>query len=231
MEGGNSHEAALGFAIRCRDFKASFYPNGAPKDYVSTIDVIESGKVVAQKNIRVNDPLYYKGLRIYQSGYGQKGSFTFRIGDEEVVLAEQETLEKGNLVFKVVRFENEVHNFGPGVQIVYLEGDEPKTTWFLRNVERLRSQTIQGVNIQLVDISENPYTSLEVTSDPGVFVVWTGFALILFGLYVTFFTCGRRIFIVHTESGAIMAGFALKNKEMFKKEFEKLKEGVLGNVR
>jgi cytochrome c biogenesis protein ResB len=117
------------------------------------------------------------------------------------------------------------------VQIVYLEGDEPKTTWFLRNVERLRSQTIQGVNIQLVDISENPYTSLEVTSDPGVFVVWTGFALILFGLYVTFFTCGRRIFIVHTESGAIMAGFALKNKEMFKKEFEKLKEGVLGNVR
>ena len=118
-----------------------------------------------------------RALRIYQSGYGQKGSFTFRIGDEEVVLAEQETLEKENLVFKVVRFESEVHNFGPGVQIVYLEGDEPKTTWFLQNIERLRSQTIQGVNIQLIDISENPYTSLEVTSDPGVFVVWTGFAL------------------------------------------------------
>ena len=35
-EGANSHEKALGFAIKCKDFKASFYPNGAPKDYVSS---------------------------------------------------------------------------------------------------------------------------------------------------------------------------------------------------
>lgn len=224
-EGANSEERALGFAIKCKDFKASFYPNGAPKDYVSTIEIIEGGKVLLEKNIRVNDPLYFRGTRIYQSGYGQKGSFTFRVGGEEVVLAEQETLKKGNLVLMVARFEREVHNFGPGVQIVYLEGDEPKTTWFLPNVERLRSQTIQGVNIGLVNMQENPYTSLEVTGDPGVFVVWAGFSLILFGLYVTFFTCCRRIFIVNTENGAIMAGYALKNKEVFKGEFEKLKEG------
>ena len=130
-ESDNSKEKALGFAIKCKDFKASFYPNGAPKDYVSTIEIIEGGKVLLEKNIRVNDPLYYKGTRIYQSGYGQKNSFTFRVGGEEVLLAEQESLKKGNLIFMVARFEREVHNFGPGVQIVYLDGDEPKTTWFL----------------------------------------------------------------------------------------------------
>jgi len=225
-ESGNHEEKALGFTIKCKDFKASFYQNGAPKDYVSTIEIIEGGKVHLEKDIRVNDPLYYKGMRIYQSGYGQKGSFTFRVDGEEVMLTEQETFKKGNLILVVNRFEREVHNFGPGVQIVYLEGGEPKTTWFLTNVDRLRSQTIQGVNLRLIDIQEKPYTSLEVTSDPGVFIVWAGFALILFGLYVTFFTYYRRIFIVNTENGAIMAGHTLKNKEMFKGEFEKLKESV-----
>jgi cytochrome c biogenesis protein len=228
-EGANSQEKALGFAIKCKDFRASFYPNGAPKDYVSAIEIIDGGIVVLEKNIRVNDPLYYKGVRVYQSGYGEKRSFAFSVGDEEVVLTEQETIKKGKLVLTVARFESEVHNFGPGVQIVYIEEGEPKSTWFLPNINRLRSQTIQGVNVKLVNIQQKPYTRLEATNDPGVFIVWAGFALILFGLYVTFFTYYRRIFIVYIESGALMAGYALKNKDLFKKEFEKLKEDTRDN--
>lgn len=228
-EGANPQERALGFAIKCKNFNASFYQNGTPKDYVSAIEIIEGGKVILEKNVRVNDPLYYRGTRIYQSGYGQKGSFEFRIDGEKKVLAEKEALRKRSLVLMVVGFKREIHNFGPGVQIVYMEGDEPKTTWFLLNAERLRSQRIQGVDIHLVKIQENPYTSLEVTGDPGIFIVWTGFALILFGLYVTFFTCYRRIFIVSTENEIIMAGYALKNKAVFRREFEKLEKDVLGN--
>ena len=93
----------------------------------------------------------------------------------------------------VAKFEEQVHNFGPGVQIAYLDGNELKAAWFLTQVDRLRSQTIQGVNVRLEEIREEPYTGLEVSGDPGVFVVWAGFALMLFGLYVNFFTYYRRI--------------------------------------
>ncbi len=224
IEGAGQGQKDLGFAIKCTDFKASFYPDGTPKDYVSKVEILENGGTVARKEIRVNDPLFYKGARIYQSGYGQRMLFKFRIGDENVVLTEQETLKRGNLMLKVVRFAREVHNFGPGVQIIYPEGEEAKTAWFLPNVDRLRSQTIQGVNIKIADIQEEPYTSLEISEDPGIPLVWTGFILILFGLYVTFFTSYRRIFIVNTGSGIIMAGYASKNKELLKKEFERLKK-------
>jgi cytochrome c biogenesis protein len=223
-------EKMLGFTIKCKEFKASSYPGGQPKDYVSTIEVIEGGVVVREKNIRVNDPLYYKGMRFYQSSYGKTNSFAFRIDDEDVLLGEGERFEKGKLVFMVAKFAGEVHNFGPGVQIAYLDGNEVKTTWFLMRVDRLRSQTIQGANVSLKEIRGDPYTGLEVNGDPGVFVVWAGFALMLLGLYVNFFTYYRRVYEVSTTEGIIIAGYALKNKEAFAKEFEGLKKEIYGSA-
>jgi cytochrome c biogenesis protein len=87
----------------------------------------------------------------------------------------------------------------------------------------LRAQKIQGLNIKLEDIQENLFTGLEITKDPGIWVVWVGFALILFGLYANFFVYFRKIYIRYTSYGLIVAGIAFKNKEAFKKEFEKFK--------
>jgi len=224
-------EKTLGFTVRCKDFKASFYPDGRAKDYVSKVEIIENNRVFMEKNIRVNDPLYYKGTRIYQSGYGQKRKFTFRVNDEEVTVDEGKMIERGKLAFMAIDFKNQIHNFGPGVQIAFLDGNNMKTTWFLPNIEKLRSQRILGSDVELVNIKVNLYTSLEVTKDPGVTVVWLGFCLVLAGLYLTFFTSYRRIFVFQTDNGIVVAGYALKNKEMFRKEFEKLTGGAAGNAR
>ena len=66
--------------------------------------------------------------------------------------------------------------------------------------------------------------------DPGVFVVWMGFALMLFGLYVNFIIYYRRVYVAGNTDGIIIAGYALKNKEAFKKEFERLKEDIYGSA-
>ncbi len=229
MRGENPKEQPLGFALRCKDFKVSFYPGGEPKDYVSTIEVIEGGKTIFEKNIRVNDPLFYKGIRVYQASYGRTPSFHFNIGGESVTLKERDTYKKDDLIIMVARFESMVHDFGPGVLIAYLDKGEPRTSWFLKDVERLKEKKIQGIHIRLEDIREDFYTGLEVLRDPGVWVVWTGFALILFGLYVNFFVYHRRIFVRQVSHGIMIAGIAMKNKEAFKEEFETLKRKICGN--
>jgi cytochrome c biogenesis protein len=230
LRGKNPAEAPLGFSLKCKDFKVNFYPTGEPKDFVSTVEVIENGKVMLEKEIRVNDPLSYKGIRVYQSSYGNAPVFLFNIGGESVALTERETFRKNNLLLMVARFENTIHDFGPGVLVAYIDGGEPKVTWFLKNVERLREQNLQGVKVRLSDIQEQLYTGLEISKDPGVFVVWTGFALILFGMYINFFLWYRRIYLLKVSEGVLIAGMALRNREDFKKEFEQLTEEVHGST-
>lgn len=219
----------LGFSLKCKDFQVSFYPNGEPKDYVSKVEVQENGKAIKDSDIRVNSPLSYKGANIYQSSYGSSPSFLFNIAGEGVSLGERETYEKNGLVLMVARFASSIHSFGPGVLVAYLDNGEPKSAWFLKDVEQMRAHKIQGVNIRLEDINENPYTGLEITKDPGIWVVWTGFALMLFGLYVNFFVHYRRIYIRYCPKNLIVAGVAFRNNDIFREEFEKLKVKVLGN--
>lgn len=49
------------------------------KDYVSELEIVKDGQVVAAKNIEVNHPLYYGGYHIYQNkpgGQDEYGTFT-----------------------------------------------------------------------------------------------------------------------------------------------------------
>jgi len=66
----------LPFALRCDDFSVSFYESGQPKEYRSALSVVEADKVVAQKDIIVNDPLRFKGISIFQSSYGKMAPAT-----------------------------------------------------------------------------------------------------------------------------------------------------------
>jgi cytochrome c biogenesis protein len=228
VRGSKAENKPLGFALKLTDFKVSFYPSGEPKDYVSNVEVLENGKSVLQKNIRVNDPLNYRGVNIYQSSYGSNPLFVFDVGGERVELGLGGVYKKEKLHLLAVQYEKSVHNFGPGVLIAYVqENGQPQTSWFLKDVPRLREKSILGTTVRLDDIREEFYTGLEVSRDPGVWVVWFGFALILFGLCLNFFVYHRRIYLLEVPEGVLVAGTALKNKEGFKEEFEKLK-GRLG---
>jgi len=221
--GERSRERPLGFSLKCKEFQVSFYPNGAPKDYVSTVEVIEGGQTILEKQIRVNEPLSYKGIHIYQASYGSTPSFSFTIGGEHVTLKEKEAYRKDNIVMMPIRFEQNIHNFGPGVMVAYLDQGEPRTVWFLKNVERFNEKSIQGIPVRFEDVQENLFTGLSVSKDPGIWIVWAGFAFILLGLYINFFLYHRRIYVRKIAGAYLVAGVAMKNKEAFKKEFDELR--------
>jgi cytochrome c biogenesis protein len=63
----NAHK---GFEVKVDNFKASYYTDGRPADFVSTTEVFDQGKKVAQKDIRVNQYLSYDDVKFYQASYG-----------------------------------------------------------------------------------------------------------------------------------------------------------------
>jgi len=74
LKGTNIETLAMDFKIRCNDFFIDFYPTGQPKEFRSNLTIIDDGKEVLTSDIIVNEPLYYKGVRIYQSSFGDAGS-------------------------------------------------------------------------------------------------------------------------------------------------------------
>ena len=71
-------------------------------------------------------------------------------------------------------------------------------------------------------------TGLQVAKDPGVWWVYIGFGLMLFGLYVAFFMSHRRFWLLLTPAGnkteVLLSGSANKNRAGFESSFEELGE-------
>jgi cytochrome c biogenesis protein len=64
-------ERTLPFSVRCDDAGQENYPDGTPKKWWSDLAVVDNGREVFKKQIVVNDPLIYRGVRFYQSGFGR----------------------------------------------------------------------------------------------------------------------------------------------------------------
>lgn len=70
----NSDEGhQLPFTVRCDRFQVSFYDERSrmPKEYRSTLTILEDGEPVMTRDILVNTPLRYRGINIFQSSYGE----------------------------------------------------------------------------------------------------------------------------------------------------------------
>ena len=134
----------LGFTVRCDKFTVSYYASGAPKEYKSSLTVLESGKPVLHRDIVVNSPLRYKGINFFQSSFGP---------------------------------------LPPG---------------------------------RATDLKARYYTGLQVTKDPGVWVVYTGFILMIIGCFITFFMSHQRICVEvingRKRNKVMVAGISNKNK-------------------
>ncbi|HXH64453.1 MAG TPA: cytochrome c biogenesis protein ResB [Mariprofundaceae bacterium] len=74
LRGTAVHHLQMPFSVRCNSFHIAFYPSGPPKEFRSNLSIIDHGKVVMTKDIIVNEPLKYKGVRIYQASFGDGGS-------------------------------------------------------------------------------------------------------------------------------------------------------------
>ena len=224
-------EQPLDFEIRCDDFNVSFYESGVPKEYLSKLTILENGKPVYNKDIIVNDPIRFKGINIFQSSYGTLKpkeislSFTNRetgmIYRQKASVGEEINLPEafGKFVIKEYSgsYDFRGHNLGEtflGI-LTPLKGDHAEVILPMHfpSFDKMRKDELI---ISVEDAGRRYYTGLQVTRDPGVPVVYTGFIVMILGCLVSFFMSHKRLCVEVVKKGGksrvMVAGIANKNK-------------------
>jgi cytochrome c biogenesis protein len=232
----------IGFSVRCDDFNITYYDLNRPekhvKEYTSHLTIFENGNEVLKKTVRVNHPLHYKGLAFYQSNYGTVHDVT--LGIQRMNQKEKTSLKalegsvipipNSNTFIRVLQYTPQVHNFGEGVQVVLLKpNQEPRPFWLLKNFPKLDERRGDEFILTFEGVAPKEYTGLQVAKDPGVWVVWIGCSLMIFGLIVSFFFSHQRVWvrIPKTPRGEIvLAGSTSKNRVGFEKTFGQMVEDI-----
>lgn len=225
----------LGFTVRCQSFTIDYYDSGMVKEYRSRLSILEEGREVLSRDIVVNSPLQYKGITFYQSSYKPHPEFIVDIAPAgsaaklfTLLFQEERVWEERGLRFGVINAE------GSGQRAVraklwFKVGDgEPVTRWLADN--ETVTMTSEGKDYA-IRVKQLYSTGLQVARDPGVWIVYGGCLLLVFGLYVAFFLSHRRMWLSlgREENGCvaiILAGVTNKNKLAFAKTFEQLAEDI-----
>ncbi len=227
----------LGFKVKLDGFSVSFYPTGAPREFKSTVTILEGGQKVLTEPIRVNEPLTYKGISLYQSSYGVASV-------EKAILDVVERSSKRGFALSLQpgaraeipgtshslvldRFIPDLQGMGPAFQGRLLEGERPvENLVILQNHPELVSKMPGRYEFRVREIQPRYYSGLQVNKDPGVWVVWTGCFLMMAGFYMTFFMSHRRIWVrmmeKKGETQVEIAGSSHRNRSEFEKEMDRI---------
>lgn len=240
----NQSEIPLHFTLQCDAFDIDYYPNGMPKEYRSDLVIFEDNKEIMKKRITVNDPLTYSGLTFFQSSY-QPIPEQYIIELKKTIAKEQDKSRNIKQSFFVtsqkkqewqdqqVRFEmvetgDDGHGHGP-YKIWFDDGMENPAQIVVED-KKTASVTRGEVTYDIM-VKQRFATGLQVVKDPGVWLVYSGFFLMLLGLYVAFFMSHRRLWISIQETGEfltiILSGSANKNQAGFSKTLEKIATSLL----
>ena len=243
---GQHQHISLGFSVRCNDFSVSFYDTGQPKEFRSSLTIIDDGKEILTRDIIVNDPLRYRGISFYQSSYGTASAknvhlkYTSKdsgmVYEKTLSFKEALTLPESGGQLVLDRFANGYqfrgHNLGEGFVGHIVPESGPETEIFISVRFPTFDKMRQGKFAFEVDgFDKKYYTGLQVNKDPGVWYVYLGFVLMIVGCWTTFFMSHQSSCIHITrrdgeKSRVMVSGFAHRNPQGMKLKIEKLAEKI-----
>jgi cytochrome c biogenesis protein len=249
----NGQQKILPFSIKCYEAGQENYADGSPKKWWSKLAVVQDGKEVKTKEIVVNDPLVHRGLRFYQASYGPTGVEGVKVvatptggTSREVTLRMNQPVEldqtttvtlaefipdffiRDNQVFKR---SDDVVNPAFRLEIKKAGSAKAATQWIFPAYNLFGEGQEAGYRFEYRDLEMGYFTGLEVSHEPGQWLVWVGCVLMGVGLFVAFYMVHMRLWVVAVADarGKLVlwiGGQANKNKDRFEQKFEDIVESL-----
>ncbi len=227
----------FGFEIQNNDFEVSFYPNGMPKIFRSSLTIRENNQDVLSKDIIPNDPLRYKGISIFMSHYGEIAperppepafseddiQLAFMINASGMIYKRKAEIGKpvdipeGMGKFVLMEYRESASFMGQNigqalVGILTPPDGQPLEVTLPIHFPKFDRMRRGNVIISVVhehkheQVKQNPediryYSGLQIVKDPGVWVVYSGFIIMIAGILITFFMSHQQVCIDISKKG------------------------------
>lgn len=258
IELSDGSKRPMPFTLRCDGAGQENYADGTPKRWWSKLAVLKDGREVARKEIAVNDPLVYGGLRFFQANYGQTGEVagvkllaTPHQGGspQSLVLSpgEPATLADGTRV----RLERFVPDFYVRDNQIYTRSEEPNNPalqlslasaagesklWIFPNYPEYSQAAGAPYDFQFQEVQMGYFTGLQVAHEPGQWGVWAGCLLMGAGLILAFYFVHMRFWVMPISDGegrlVLWIGASpSKNREDFEERFHALVKEIQKNLK
>ncbi|HXM64830.1 MAG TPA: cytochrome c biogenesis protein ResB [Terriglobales bacterium] len=254
VETQNGSKRNLGFAIRCESAGQENYTDGTPKRWWSDLTILQDGQAVVHKQIVVNDPLVYRGIRFYQASYGKTGKIdklvltaTPRDGqaprditispDETLPLDPDTTVRLAEFIPDYVVRDGQIYARSSELEnpaahlVVESKKSGRAVNFWLPAIPGFEQNDSSPYTFEGKDIQMAYFTGLEVSHEPGQWSVWAGVLVMGLGLAVVFYFVHVRVWAVPVRNarGQLtlwIGGTANKNKDVFEQRFRKLVEEI-----
>jgi cytochrome c biogenesis protein len=248
---------ALPFAIRCDAAGQENYPDGSPRRWWSQLAVVQDGRELLRKEIEVNEPLVYRGIRFFQASYGSTGEvgavrltatrkdnpraaqgITLRLS-QAVPLDAGTTVTFAAFVPDFMIRDGQIESRSdqpnnPAIQLLVtpLHGN-PARVWLFPRIPQFAHEDQSSYRFAFRDMQAGYYTGLQVAYEPGQWAVWLGCLLMAAGLALAFYFVHVRAWAVPVSDGRgrlvlWVGASASKNREELEEKFRRLVAEIRG---
>ena len=199
-----------GLSLGLESFEDEYYPDNTPKDYRSLVTLYEHGMPVRQETIRVNRPLVYRQVRVYQSGFGP--AVRIRLSRQDfpdivlgVAMAERSeelpyTRMSGAMESRsealTLRFTSSAFNMAdpvipPGQLAVEVFRNGTRAGMDLL----AKGQAVRVADMEMTYLEDLRYSGFQVGSNPGNALFLAASILFVLGISAVFFFVHRQVWI------------------------------------
>ncbi|MEG6584930.1 cytochrome c biogenesis protein ResB [Dendrosporobacter sp. 1207_IL3150] len=201
------------FEIKLNNFTTEFYEDGSVSDWISDTAVIRDGQEVVSKLIKVNHPLSFNDVSIYQQSYSTSINTEVMDGRGRVI-KQQEVIESSGMVISdqaglAVQAVRYIPDFNPARPMVSQsnEARNPHVLYIIyaggREIDWGAAPIGKPIKLSdelLVRFTQAvPVSGFQIKYNPGLPIVWLGFFLMTVGFFCSLYIRHKRVWLRITD--------------------------------
>nr|YP_009510344.1 Cytochrome c biogenesis protein [Gracilaria caudata]AXI96017.1 Cytochrome c biogenesis protein [Gracilaria caudata] len=208
---------------KIENFDIKYNKDNSIQQFLSNVIIYSNQyKSVNQKYIFVNSPLIFKGITFYQTDW-KISSIRLRIGNSKVI---QQPIVKHKINNQTLWSCEIPINMKTHIIFILTKLNEPislydKSNNLLMSMQLDEKIVINNTTLQIFEIMTN--TGLQIKTDPGIFITYTGFFILMISIVISYVSYSQ-VWATGIIQNIEIAGFTNRATLIFEEDLINIQE-------